>query len=164
MMYTVYLAGPITGQSLAGANDWRTEAAAYLADFGINAITPLRGKEYLNSIVGPDGTYGVSYSVHPMSGPHGITMRDRWDCQRSDLVFVNLLPAPDKVSIGTVMEVAWANAASKYVLVVIGGGNVHDHAMLREAASLVLPDFYEALHLVPTILGVHAVIPERQKR
>ncbi|MGH7534767.1 MAG: nucleoside 2-deoxyribosyltransferase [Gemmatimonadales bacterium] len=153
MKSLVYLAGPITGQSLAGANDWRAAAAEYLAEHGVNAITPLRGKDYLNTIVGADGTYGMEYEVHPMSAAHGITARDRWDCQRSDLVLVNLLPAGDRVSIGTVMEVAWADAARKYVLVVMEPGGVHDHAMLREAASLVLPDLEEALHLVPVILG-----------
>lgn len=149
----VYLAGPITGQSLTGANDWRTEATAYLKDFGITAISPLRGKEYLNSIVGADGTYGMEYAAHPMSTQHGITLRDRWDCRRADMVFVNLHPAPDKVSIGTVLEIAWADAAGKYILVVMEPGSAHDHAMLREAASLVLEDFDEALHLVPVILG-----------
>ena len=150
----MYLAGPITGQTLDGANDWRTTAADYLGDFGINAITPLRGKDYLNSIVGPSGTYDVSYSVHPMSGPHGIVARDRWDCQRADLVFVNLHPAPGRVSIGTCMEVAWADAAGVYCLVTMQEGNVHQHAMLVEAASLVILDFDEALQLVPVILGV----------
>lgn len=150
----VYLAGPITGQTLAGANDWRTVAKEYLADHGINAVSPLRGKDYLNSLVGVDGAYGMEYKEHPMSTAHGITARDWWDCRRADMVFVNLLLAGEKVSIGTVMEVAWAHAAGRYVLVVMEQGSVHDYAMLREAANLVIPDFDEALHLVPTILGV----------
>jgi len=149
------LAGAITGQSLDGANDWRTEATAYLADFGITAISPLRGKEYLHPVVVADGAYRQHYTAHPMSAPHGIHRRDKWDCQRADLVFVNLLTAPEKVSIGTVLELAWAEAAGRYSLVVLHDrGNVHDHPMLWESASLVMADFREALELIPTILGV----------
>lgn len=155
MNYSVYLAGPITGQTLEGAKDWRAIAREYLAAFGVHTYDPLRGKAYLNSIIGENGTYGDQYdTVHPMSSGHGITHRDRWDVRRADLVFVNLVPAPEKVSIGTVMEIAWADAAGVYTLVAMEEANIHRHGMLENTASLVIPSFEDALKLVPTILGI----------
>jgi hypothetical protein len=149
----VYLAGPISGQNLAGALDWRERARCYLLPHQIATLNPLRGKDYLNSIV-KDGVYSTSYADHPMSTPHGITMRDRWDAVRCDLLLAYFPPLLTKVSIGTVMEVAWASQAGRYVLAVMEPGEVHDHGMLTDSCSLVLRDLDEALHLIPTILGV----------
>lgn len=154
MNTSVYLAGPISGQTLAGANNWRTIAQEYLSNKGIKAITPLRGKDYLNSLVEADGTYKTQYSEHPMSTPHGITCRDRWDSTRCDLLFAYFPDGLDKVSIGTIMEIAWASMSGVYVLAVIEKDSIHDHGMLTESCSLVLHDFDQALKLIPVILGV----------
>lgn len=149
----VYLAGPISGQTIEGALDWRERARTYLLPHQIATLNPLRGKDYLNSIV-KDGVYSTSYAEHPMSTPHGITMRDRWDATRCDLLLAYFHPTLNKVSIGTVMEIAWASQAGRYVLAVMEPGDVHDHGMLTDSCSLVLRDLDEALHLIPTILGV----------
>lgn len=153
MSKLVYLAGPITGMSLAGANGWRQTAKEYLAAFGISALDPLRGKDYLNSIVGKYGVYAKEYSTHPMSTAHGITHRDRWDATRCDLMFVYFPKKVATVSIGTVMEIAWASLSGVYILAVMDEENIHNHGMLTESCSLVLPSFEEALELIPVILG-----------
>ena len=155
MSHTVYLAGPITGQTLDGANNWRKMATNRLNAHGIEALDPLRGKEYLNARVEEDGKYHQLYDEHPMSTAHGITHRDRWDATRSDLLLAYFPEDAELVSIGTCMEIAWANGAQRYVLTVIEGSdnNIHWHAMIREASSLVLDDLDHALSLVPVILG-----------
>ena len=153
MLPTVYLAGPITGETIAGANDWRQVIAEDLADIGIRALNPLRGKDYLHALIG-DGIYDRTYpDDHPMSAGHGIYRRDSWDVRRCDMLLVNFVGAT-QVSIGTVMEIAWAEAAGKYVLVAMEADNVHQYPMIIEAASLIVPTLKEALALVPVMLGV----------
>ena len=152
MLPTVYLAGPITGKTVAGANDWRHAAATQLADV-VWTLDPLRGKDYLHALIG-DGIYDRTYpDDHPMSAGHGIYRRDSWDVRRCDMLLVNFVGAT-QVSIGTVMEIAWAEAAGKYVLVAMEADNVHQYPMIIEAASLIVPTLKEALALVPVMLGV----------
>ena len=154
-MDKVYLAGPITGQTLEGAKDWRKTAKDYLASRNILGLTPLRGKDYLNAIVEADGTYESSFSdVHPLSTRHSIWARDKWDAQRCNLLFA-YFPKGKRVSIGTCMEIALACEAGVYVLTVMedGENNPHCHGMILEASSIVLEDFEEGLQLIPVILG-----------
>jgi nucleoside 2-deoxyribosyltransferase len=66
-----------------------------------------------------------------MSMPKGLTIRDRWDAMRCDVLLVNLLGAT-KVSIGTVLEIGWANAMDIPIVVRDGAGNIHEHAMLNQ--------------------------------
>jgi len=82
----VYLAGPISGQSYAGATNWRKDAAADLADVAV-CLDPMRGKGYLR------GERGIKdqYSEYTMSRAQGIVARDRWDVSRCDVVLMNLL-------------------------------------------------------------------------
>lgn len=154
----VYLAGPITGQTLREAKDWRALAYDVLEERGIRAVDPLRGKEFLNSKVEADGVYRNLYDEHPMSAPQGLTNRDRWDAERCDLTLAFFPAGLKQVSIGTVMEIAWASSAGRYVLTVLADqeNNPHEHAMLMQASSLVLGNLLEALELIPVILGVEA--------
>jgi len=147
---TVYLAGPITGLSYDGAEDWRGYAKRRLANHGILGLSPLRGKEYLRTS-GP--LSAEDYHDKPLSSPRGITTRDRWDCTRSDVVLVNLIGAP-RVSIGTMIELGWADAArNPIVLAMEPAGNVHDHAMVTEVAGFRADSVEGALELVIAILG-----------
>lgn len=147
----VYLAGPITGLSYDGCTDWREKAINNLGDAGIDGLSPMRGKEYLKKYK----TIGDSYEngvEAVLSGQRGIFARDRNDCTRADLVLVNMLGAK-KVSIGTVMEIAWANAHNTpIVLVMEDQGNIHEHAMLREACPFRVTSLNDALDLVKIIL------------
>lgn len=146
---TVYLAGPITGLSFDRATDWRQTAKAYFEDKGIDALSPLRGKSYLDKEL----NIKDSYEDLPLSSARGIYTRDRFDCNRADVVLINLLGAT-KVSIGTVMEIAWADAAGKPIVLIIDTtGNVHDHAMVREAAGFRVNNLDEALFIVNVLLN-----------
>lgn len=150
---SVYLAGPITGLSYEGATDWREQAIQIFANAGIDAFSPMRSKTYLLQ-----ETYlGDSYEDTVMSSQRGIYARDYYDCRTKDALFVNLLGA-DRVSIGTVMEIAWATAYEKpIVLVMEKEGNIHSHAMLREACPLWCTDLSEGYHVMKALLlpGTH---------
>lgn len=145
----VYLAGPITGLSYDGCTDWREQAIKALAKRGIQGVSPLRGKEYLSTekIVGDNYDGHENPIIAILSSQRGIYARDKFDCHRSDAIIVNMLGA-QRVSIGTVMEIAWAAAANiPVILVMEKEGNIHEHSMLREACPWRCETLEQALHV-----------------
>lgn len=154
-MKTVYLAGPITGLTYDEGQDWRTTLEVMFRDVGMRALSPLRGKSYLKTFGKLEDQY---IGVHPLSDQKGITTRDRNDCMRSDVVIANFLGA-ERVSIGTVLECAWADAARVPLIVVMEEENVHQHAMIREVAGYVVDNLDDAFIIAVTVLGLDASIP-----
>lgn len=157
---SVYLAGPITGLSFGAAQDWREYAIQYFTDLGIDAFSPLRGKYYLNGEKELKDSY--AQTVSPLSTPHAIVTRDRFDTTSRDLLLVNFLGAT-KVSIGTVMEIAWADMLRKPIILVMEAGNVHTHSMLTEVSGYIVTDLDEALDVAAKVLlpGRHVDKAER---
>lgn len=148
-MSLVYLAGPITGLSFGEATDWRQYAIKALAKEGIKGLSPLRCKDYLAN----EKSIDVQYDNYVLSTGKGITTRDRWDCHRSDALLVNLLGA-EKVSIGTMMELGWANSAGKpIVLCMEDKGNPHDHAMVREVCGFVVNTLDHGIEVVKALFA-----------
>ena len=145
--FLLYCAGPITGVSYGESTDWREYVASKLPPH-IKAVSPMRGKKYLAS----EKNIKDSYEEHPLSCQKGITCRDRMDVMRCDMIFVNFLGA-SKVSIGSVMEVAWADAWRKPIIVVMEKDNVHSHAMLREVSGFVVSILDEAIAIATAVLS-----------
>jgi nucleoside 2-deoxyribosyltransferase len=146
-MFKVYLAGPISGLTYAGAQEWRDEFTRRV-DPRITAYSPLRGKDYLANA----GPLEGSYKDFPMSTDKGLTTRDRYDCMGADLVVFYLLGA-QRISIGTMIEVGWCDAARKpAVLVIEKEGNPHDYPMVREALQFRVDNLDDALKLTEMIL------------
>ena len=152
-MSLVYLAGPITGLTYKGATDWRDVAKADLAAVGIKGLSPMRGKEYLAKLQGTISGTGEEYAhLGVLSLPRGVMTRDRFDATRCDVLLVNLLGAK-AVSIGSVMEIAWADLSRIPVVCAIEpNGNPHEHMMIAEAIGYRVPSLDEALHIIKAIL------------
>lgn len=152
-MSTIYLAGPITGLSYHGCTDWRGHAKQELEAAGIKALSPMRGKEYLSHLETISGT-GEEYAhLGVLSNSRGIMTRDRFDATRCDVLLVNLLGAK-AVSIGTVMEIAWADLSRIPIVCAIEEkGNPHEHMMVAEALGYRVPSLDEALHICKAILS-----------
>jgi nucleoside 2-deoxyribosyltransferase len=151
-MKTVYLAGPISGTSYGECTDWRIRVVQELFDVGIKGLSPMRGKEYLSHVkeFTSDGDKYKPYGV--MSTNHGIITRDRYDATRCDVLLVNFLDAP-KVSIGTCMEIAWADLARiPIVCAMEASGNAHEHGMILEAIGFKVPTLEEAVLVTKMIL------------
>lgn len=148
----VYLAGPIGGLDYAGAVNWRLRVRDELNEHGIKAYSPMRAKEYLSHVesFAKDCT---PYGAHnALSSNRGITTRDRWDATRCDMLFVNLLAAKT-VSIGTVMEIAWADLERiPIVLAMEREGNLHQHGMIMESIGFWVPTLDEAIDITKAIL------------
>jgi len=148
MRHIIYLAGPITGCSYDGCTDWRERFEKELTNDKVQALSPMRGKTYLEGLdeIDPD------YPGHVMSCQRGIMVRDHYDTKRCTILVVNFLGA-EKVSIGTVMEMSWAwDNHIPIVCIIEEQGNVHDHPMLRETMGFRVKSEAEALHVVRTIL------------
>lgn len=145
----MYLAGPITGLTYDHGQDWRELVSSLMPE--VQTLSPLRGKEYLRA----HGVLESSYlEVHPLSTAKGITARDRNDVKTSHLVFANFLGA-ERVSIGTMIELGWADAFRVPVVAVMEEDNVHRHAMAEQIAGWVVDDIDTAVfEVAKTILAV----------
>jgi nucleoside 2-deoxyribosyltransferase len=149
----VYLAGPIADTAPGEAFDWRAYARAVLGDREVEVLSPMRRKDALRGRSIPN-----SFRVYEFCGafftPKGIMTRDHTDVVRADALLVNLLGA-HKPSLGTVMELAWAFAYRKPVVVAIEAqGNVHDnHPMLHEAMGFRVETLDEAIDAVAVVLN-----------
>jgi nucleoside 2-deoxyribosyltransferase len=143
----VYLAGPISGLTYDGAQSWRDTFREKI-DPRIQCYSPLRGKEYLKM----RGPLEGSYDEFPLSTDQGITARDRFDCTGADLVVFNLLGAT-RISIGTMVEIGWADATRKPAIVIMEKkGNPHDYPMVRQIAQFRVDNLKDAIALAEIIL------------
>lgn len=150
-MSLVYLAGPITGLSYEGCTDWRDGAVEELAAHGLIGLSPMRGKDYLLG----EKCVGDSYENDPgkwMSTAKAVAARDRFDCQRVDMVILNLLGA-ERVSIGSMIEVGWADAARVPIVLVMEDGNCMDHTMMTHLCGWQVDSLEKAIDTVVAILG-----------
>lgn len=149
----VYLAGPISGLTYDGAEEWRENCRQMLAPSGIKTLSPLRGKDYLRAI-GEIDAIGAAYAgMGELSSSRGVITRDRYDATRCDIILVNLFGA-SRISIGTMFEVAWADAKRiPIVCIMEKEGNVHDHMMLREQIGYQVETLEAACHIIRMIAG-----------
>lgn len=149
-MSLVYLCGPITGLDYNAATDWRNKFKNNLVE-GIKTLSPMRGKDYL---LKEKYLAALGYNETVMSTARGITTRDRFDTIRADMIVANFLGAK-KASIGSMIELGWADANRVPVIVIMEKeGNVHDHAMVNEIAGFRVETVEEAAHIVNIALGV----------
>jgi nucleoside 2-deoxyribosyltransferase len=154
MRPSVYLAGPITGLTYDEGQDWREYAKAWLDAEGIDGYSPLRAKTHLRAIgvldsAGkPDSAY---LGMNALSEPQGITARDRFDCTGRDLVLVNFLGAKT-ASIGTCIELGWADASRTPIVIAMEEDNLHRHAMVNMVAGFIVPSLEEALLITRAVL------------
>jgi nucleoside 2-deoxyribosyltransferase len=157
-MSKIYLAGPITAGSYAGVTEWRDyvrqQMIGYCSKLSpgnenyIHCFSPMRHKEYLLQ----ETNIADTYEENITSSQKGITTRDRFDATRADILFVNLLGAT-RVSIGTMIELGWADANRiPIVLVMEKSGNIHDHGMVREICGFRTDNLDEAISAAAKIL------------
>jgi hypothetical protein len=135
-MKTVYLYGPITGKTFAGCTDWRNWMIEELKPHGIAGISPLRFKDYLANLAEISG-HGREYAeMSVLSTPDAVLARDKFDVHRVDMLAGNFLDA-DRVSIGSMMEQAWAHAAHKPVAAAVPAtpNHPHDHMFFNRTVG-----------------------------
>jgi nucleoside 2-deoxyribosyltransferase len=133
---SAYLFGPIAGLDFDEAQDWRAWMRQELASYGIDAFSPMRGKEYLRR-AGILSGHGRDYpDTQAMSSAQAILARDKFDVLRADVLVGNFLGAK-RVSIGSMFEMAWAHLHHKPVIVAVEDENhVHDHLFFNSTISV----------------------------
>lgn len=145
----IYLAGSISGMSYEVVANYFHETAYNLRLIGYHVITPMTGKSELrtDTKLKADG-----YHI-PAATNHAIAERDRWMVEQADVVYCNLTMA-QIVSIGSVMELAWAQMLGKHTVVAMQTDNIHRHAFVLEAADIVYETHEKAMdYLGELILG-----------
>lgn len=145
----VYLAGPIAGTTYDGATGWRDDAKAALAP-EIVAFSPMRGKDALKF----EGRLGAWYPERGndvLTAPRSIMTRDHNDVMTADLVIAYLIGA-ERVSIGTVEEIAWSFAYRKPLVLVEREGGEHWHPMITEAAGWIVETLDDAIYVARSVL------------
>ena len=153
MNRSVYLSGPISSLNWHEATGWRDDVKVKLGAHGIRALSPMRQKEFLKGVSSFSATCETEGVHHPLSTPRGIMTRDFHDSTVCDVMLVNLLGA-SRVSIGTMMELAWAFQKRTPVVCAIEDdrSNVHEHGMVSEALGYRVPTLGQAVDIVLSIL------------
>jgi nucleoside 2-deoxyribosyltransferase len=138
----IYLAGPISGNGYQETIALFTSKIEPLEAVGYEVTHPMLGKEYLRNEL-EFRTHGYG---HPVSTNHAIYERDRWMVQSADIVFADLYGA-NRVSIGTMFELAWASQLGKHTVVVLpeNGPHPHAHCFVLEAADIIFSKTQDAL-------------------
>ena len=119
----------------------RNTATAWL-----EPLSPMRGKAFLKA----EKSLKDSYDSTRVASTHAIFMRDKYDSTRSDFLLLNLLGA-EIISVGSIMELAWAHLSGLFCIVIMENNNIHVHSFVREAASIIFDDLDEGVdYLIKT--------------
>lgn len=145
-MQTVYLAGPITGCDKSEAQDWRDYAINQLALYGILGISPLR----CEPIVGK--RYGSTYQDPKFGTSRAIGSKNLFDVQHATMTLAYLPEDMRRISLGTVVELAWAYAFRKPAILVSTHSEIINHPVVTTCAAWILPTLDDAIDTLRGIL------------
>lgn len=144
----VYLAGPILGCTDGEANDWRHYVAEQLEPHGIIGISPLR----CEPIHGP--TYQAGYPDPRFGTSRAIAAKNKFDVNNCDMTLIYLpKEMGDRLSIGTIIEAGWADAAGKQVILVSDHPTIVNHPVMDAAVDWKLETLDEAIDVIVGVLG-----------
>jgi len=148
--YKVYLAGPICGLYYDEATDWRQDAIKCLDSNGIDGISPMRSKEFLEGKIIDDR----QEHMDSMATRSAITDRDRWDTLRSDIVLMNLLDE-HKISIGTCIEIGQADIKRIPIIIVCQEDGIYDkHPMINHICGFKARTVEDGLDIAIRMLSI----------
>lgn len=142
----IYLARSISGLSYAEVMEEYGKTIAKLGAY-YEILNPMTAKGHLKSEV-EFASYGKY--THPVSVGHAIYERDKWMVQSCDVLFADL-SGTTKVSIGVMMELAWAALLGKHTVLILPEENIHTHTFVRESADIVFSEYDEAIDYLLTL-------------
>jgi hypothetical protein len=145
----IYLGRPITGLSFEEVAGYYQRLKDVLSYYGYEVSHAMTGKRYLRS----EKEFKAEGYLNPLSTNHAITARDHWMTKQCDIFFLNLLDAKS-ISIGCMMELAWAFDSNKHVILVMEDNNVHNHAFVLETADVIFKTELEALEYLKKLIVV----------
>lgn len=119
MKQFVYLSGPMGGCSFAEMNDWRAYAAEKLNSPTLKCLLPTRS---------------FSKDYQPPETDKWINRRDYFDCVRAQCLLVNF-KGMKHISIGTVMEIAWAYQRQINIVCICEPDGPQNHPMIKDCLT-----------------------------
>jgi nucleoside 2-deoxyribosyltransferase len=146
----IYIGGRISGLSYDEVANYFNTTKKELQDAGYYVYSPMTAKNAIRTEVKlrSEG-YG-----NPESTNHAIFERDKWAVQQADIFYLNLTACEkDKwVSIGGMMELAWASMLGKHTVVSMSKENIHQHVFVLEAADTVYETHEEAMDYLKKLI------------
>lgn len=143
----IYMVHPISGLSADQVFEYYKENQKLLTSFGYDVLTPMYGKKQLRC---EKEFRSADYKL-PCTTNHAIFDRDHWMVEQADILYANLSSAK-QVSIGSMMELAWGKHLHKHIVVTMQDDNVHNHAFVLEAASIVYKTHTEAMEYLKELI------------
>ena len=155
----IYLAGPISGLSVAESRGWRDEFARQFMDqshnYGSSDVRILDPLRNVRPLLPDMDTWGES--AWPATIDHGM-LRDLHDIDASDVVVFAGLDTAKKVSIGSMIEWGYARAKGKKILRVMNYnnriGSPHNHPWL-DTSDFTVPDIKAAVDVLVWFFGLY---------
>lgn len=139
-MLKIYCVHPISGLSASEVFEYYERTQKWLTVAGYDIYIPMFGKGSLRTEI----EFKAYDYRSPLTLNHSIYNRDLWMVQQSDILYANFLNSK-AVSIGSVMELAWGSLLRKQVIVVMEKDNIHQHAFVLEAATIIFETEAEAI-------------------
>lgn len=149
----VYLAGPIEGKTVGEAIGWRVRCTIYFEEYGVMGVSPLRGMDFLSG----EEYVRAPYAQHPMATSKAITTRDRNDVRTADVLLVNLLGMGSRISIGTMIELGWADVYQVPVVLVRRMDCISKHPIVDEIVGFETDNLEHAQNIVLTICNKSSI-------
>lgn len=150
-MQTVYLAGSIGGCDFDEANDWRDYAYKYLKKIGIRGISPLRCEplppgQKIYEATNPDPMFGTA---------RAIASKNLLDVQKCDVTLCYMPKSLNerRMSLGTIIELAWAHALNKPTILVTDYDVLEKHPVVQANAGWIVPTLDQGLKLIEGLLS-----------
>jgi len=136
----LYCCHPISGLSADEVFDYYTNIKIKLSPY-YNLLIPMTGKSSLRC---EKEFRSEGYKGNPMTTNHAIFERDKWMVTQTDILYVNLIGATEKVSVGSVSEMAWGSLLGKYIVLAMDKESIHRHAFIMEEADIIFDSTEEA--------------------
>jgi nucleoside 2-deoxyribosyltransferase len=123
-----------------------------LDDWDIVGVSPLRCEPLIGE------RYQVSYEDPRFGTPRAIASKNFLDVQRCDmtLCYMPRLLNERRLSVGTLIELAWAHALHKPTILVTDYPFLIEHPVVQANASWVLSTLDEAVEVIGGVLAVYA--------
>lgn len=137
MKHTVYLSGPMGGCTVEEMTAWRKKAEKALNTENVTCTLPTR-------------SFTATHT--PNETERWINRRDFFDCTRASVILVNLI-GMKILSIGTIMEIAWAYQKQIPVVCVCDADGPQNHPMLKDSITQEARTLEEGIVFVKELLS-----------
>ena len=140
MKHTVYLSGPMGGCSYEEMTGWRKQAESALNSENVRCTLPTRS---------------ITKNKHPYETERWINRRDHFDCTKAAVILVNL-QGMKTISIGTVMEIAWAYDRQIPVIAIVDKEPSLHFVSMEEGAAVYMknPEIHKHPMMIDSITQV----------